>query len=174
MQTLRGLDRWADAFRALASLGFALGLLGALPARADPAGDCAAHAGTYLQGVVVKPPRYAHGHLHKGVELSHTRLTVRADGDGRPYLIAIDNVFAGGYDRTIAQVPPPLDTIHLGDHLSVCGQSFHGGMHWVHTNCGDPPTPADPDGWLRPIRPDGSLGENLEGSTAYCGLWRRR
>ncbi len=45
-----------------------------------------------------------------------------------------------------------------GDHLELCGIAYRGGMHWVHTHCGDNPTPEEPDGWLKEIAADGSAG----------------
>ena len=73
----------------------------------------------------------------KGVELSHTHLTLLSDQDGRSYHVAIDNVFATGYDAAGESVPAPLSTIRTGDRLELCGKLFtRGGLgiDWVHTN----------------------------------------
>src|SRR5262249_52868731 len=70
--------------------------------------------------------------------------------------------------------PAPLSTIRPGDRLELCGKLFaHGGrgIDWVHTNCGNTPRPAQPDGWLKIVAPDGTPGPNLEGSREYCRLW---
>ena len=67
--------------------------------------------------------------------LSHTHVTLQAD-DGSSYDVAIDNVFANLYQRNRAAVPPPLNSIRVGDRLEVCGETFPGGIHWVHTDCG--------------------------------------
>ena len=151
-------------------------LFAAATGRADEAGQCRANGGTYLTGAVTRPPVFAPGHDHPhGVELSHTHLTLLADQDGQNYDVAIDNVFASGYDASGESVPAPLSTIRAGDRLDLCGRLFsHGGVgiDWVHTNCGDAPSPAQPDGWLKIIAADGTPGLNLEASREYCRLWR--
>ena len=144
------------------------------PAWADDAADCQAAAGSYLTGVVLETPTFAHGSRLHGVELSHTHVKLLGDADARTYDVAVDDVFASGYRPRQETVPAPLSGIKPGDHLSLCGIPFKGGMHWVHTNCGDTPTPQDPDGWLKEIAADGSTGASLESSTAYCYLWPRR
>src|SRR5215469_16831092 len=143
-------------------------------ARADEAAQCRANAGTYLTGTVTDGPTFAPGHGRDGVELSHTHLKLMSDQDGRSYDVAIDNVFASGYDAAGEGVPAPLSTIRSGDRLELCGRLYtRGGMgiDWVHTNCGDTPRPADPNGWLKVFSPDGTPGPNLEASTEYCRLW---
>ena len=154
---------------------FILCLAASGTARADEAAQCRAHAGTFLTGNVTEGPTFAPGHLHKGVELSHTHLTLLSDQDGRSYHVAIDNVFATGYDAAGESVPAPLSTIRTGDRLELCGKLFTGGglgIDWVHTNCGSRPRTAQPDGWLKVLAPDGSPGPNLEDSHEYCRLWR--
>ena len=144
-------------------------------ARADDAAQCGANAGTFLTGRVTQSPTFTHGHLHKGVELSHTHLTLLSDQDGRSYHIAIDDVFAAGYDAAGESVPAPLSTIQTGDRLELCGKLFTRGglgMDWVHTNCGNRPNRAQPDGWLKVLAPDGTPGPNLEDSHEYCRLWQ--
>jgi hypothetical protein len=150
------------------------GLSGA--ARADPQGDCRAAGGTYLTGVVVSGPEFRHGHDLRGVELSHTHLGLRSDQDHRVYDVAIDDVFAPGYDQAGSSVPAPLTRIHPNDRLELCGKPYSNGtgIDWVHTNCGDRPSRNKPDGWTRIIAPDGTRGENLEASSEYCNLWRHR
>jgi hypothetical protein len=153
---------------------FILGLFAWSAARADEAALCRANAGTYLTGSVTGGPRFARGHVRDGVELSHTHLTLRADQNGQSYDVAIDNVFAAGYDGAGESVPPPLSTIRSGDRLGLCGKLYtHGelGIDWVHTNCGERPTAAQPDGWLKVLAADGTPGPNLEGSREYCRLW---
>jgi len=86
-------------------------------------------------------------------------------------------VFANGYDQAGESVPAPLSQIQRGDHLELCGKPYASGgpgMDWVHTNCGDQPTPDKPDGWVKVIGPDGTLGPNLESNREYCRLWERR
>ena len=81
-----------------------------------------------------------------------------------------------GFIRAGEAVPAGLDGIRQETRLELCGQLYtHGlGIHWVHTNCGDRPTEAEPDGWLKILNPDGSVGPNLEASREYCGLWGAR
>ena len=149
-------------------------LCGSSAARADDASDCQAAAGSYLTGVVLAQPTFARGSRLRGIELSHTHVKLVGDADGKTYDIAVDDVYAGGYRPHQEAVPPPLDVIKTGDRLSLCGLPYRGGMHWVHTNCGDKPTRQDPDGWLKEIGPDGVAGPNLEDSTKYCYLWARK
>jgi hypothetical protein len=145
------------------------------PAWADERDACASNAGTLLIGTVASGPRFTHGHDMRGVELSHTHVRLRGD-DGRFYDIAIDDVFASGYDQAGESVPAPLSQIHPGNRLELCGKPYASGgpgMDWVHTNCGDQPTPDRPNGWVKVIAPDGTQGPNLESSHEYCRLWRR-
>lgn len=143
-------------------------------AKADEAAQCGANAGTYLSGVVTQGPRFASGKPRHGVELSHTHLTIRSDQDGQSYDVAVDNVFATGYDAAGRRVPSPLSNIRAGDRLSLCGKLYadgRRGIDWVHTNCGSTPTAAQPDGWLKVLNSDGTPGPNLESSQEYCRLW---
>jgi hypothetical protein len=163
-----------EAFMKLLGV-FVLCLVAAGTAGADEAALCRANAGTYLTGKVTRDPTFTRGHLRNGVELSHTHLTLLSDQDGRSYHVAIDNVFAAGYDAAGDSVPAPLSTIRAGDRLELCGKLFtRGGLgiDWVHTDCGKPPRPAQPDGWLKVLAPDGTPGPNLENSQEYCRLWQ--
>lgn len=139
-------------------------------ALADDAADCKAADGTLLTGQVVSAPTFKDGMFKRGVELSHTHLNLKGT-DGRTYDVAIDNVFASGYQKNVKSVPSPLNTIQVGDALELCGIPFSGGIHWVHNNCGDTPTPSDPNGWIKKVSADGSVGQNLEASQTYCYLW---
>ena len=62
---------------------FILCLTASGTARADEAAQCRAHAGTFLTGNMTEGPTFAPGHWQKGVELSHTHLTLLSDQDGR-------------------------------------------------------------------------------------------
>jgi len=156
---------------AMAAVAALAGALLAPPARADDAADCAKGDGKLLVGKVAAKPKFVHGKFLKGVELSHTHISLVSDADGKTYDVAIDNVFANGYKKNAKAVPAPLNAIKPGDRIAACGQPFDGGIHWVHTNCGDTPTTAHPDGWLRHYQADGSLGPNMESNQAYCPLW---
>ncbi|MQA22084.1 hypothetical protein [Rugamonas rivuli] len=149
-------------------------LLAAFSAYADEAASCAASAGSYRTGVVVKGPTFSHGQFRKGVELSHTHLKMKADQDGKVYDVAIDNVFASGYTPKQRGVPASLSTIKVNDRVEACGQLYTDGgvgIHWVHTNCGKTPNPSKPDGWLKVIAADGAPGQNIESNTQYCSLF---
>jgi len=143
-------------------------------ARADQAADaaqCQQAAGSFLAGTVTKGPTFKGSNERiQGVFLSHTHLTLQAD-DGTSYDVAIDNVFANGYQRNKAAVPAPLNSIKVGDKLEVCGQPFPGGIHWVHTDCGVTPTADKPNGFVRTVDAGGMAGDNLEANQTWCKLW---
>lgn len=145
------------------------------PAHADEAAQCASHDGTWVTGRVTGTPLFIHGHLRDGVELSHTHLTLQSGRDGQTYDVAVDNVFAAGYDRAGEAVPAPLSTVRAGDRVDVCGKMYTDdtgrGIDWVHINCGATPTANQPNGWFELLNKDGTPGPNLESSREYCRLW---
>ncbi len=151
----------------------AIALAPPVAARADERADCAKAHRTLLSGVVIAKPTSTGGAKLKGIPLTHTHIRLRGDADGKAYDLAVDDVFAAGYKPQVSEVPAPLDSIHVGDHLEACGIPYAGGIHWVHTNCGDTPTRQDPDGWLKVIDANGIVGPNLEDSQKYCYLWPR-
>lgn len=174
MASLRVFPSRLAPIRANVLVGLFLALtFQAASASANDAQECRAVGGKLLVGQVVSAPKFKHGMYKKGVELSHTHLQLQGD-DGKTYDVAIDNVFASGYQAHSKKVPAPLDTIAVGDKVQACGIPFKGGIHWVHTNCGDTPTRSDPNGWLKVVRADGSAGPNLEDSQTYCHLWPSR
>lgn len=138
--------------------------------------SCEAAAGSYRSGAVVNSPKFAHGQYRRGIELSHTHIRLLAEQDGRIYDVAIDNVFANGYDPRQGGMPAQFSGIRPNDRIEVCGQLYTRGVgvHFVHTNCGASPTAAHPDGWIRLVARNGSVGANLEANTAACGLFGRR
>jgi len=143
-------------------------------ALADEAALCQAAGGSYLSGTVVQGPSFAAGSARDGVELSHSHLTLQSDQDGQSYDVAMDNVFASGYDAAGEAVPSPLSSIAVGDKLDLCGELYQNGglgIHWVHLDCGKPPTASAPDGWVKIIEAGGTPGPNLEDSQEYCKLW---
>ena len=141
---------------------------------AGEAGQCQAQGGSFLSGTVTQGPSFAAGHIRDGVELSHTHITLQGEQDGESYDVAMDNVFASGYDAAGEAVPSPLSSIAVGDKLDLCGELYQSGgvgIHWVHTDCGKSPTPSAPNGWVKIIETDGTLGPNFENSQEYCKLW---
>jgi hypothetical protein len=144
----------------------------ALPVLADAQSECPAGAGSLLTGTVASEPRFAMGKSRRGTELSHTHFSLKADGNGRIYDVAVDNVFAGDYVFAREAVPASLSQIHEGMRLELCGQLYTRGVgiHWVHTNCGDRPTKAEPDGWLKIVSPDGSVGPQSGGKPRILRL----
>lgn len=169
---LTSLPFSALSLKALLLGGVALTLCGAT--FADEAASCQAAAGSYLTGTVVSAPVFQHGQFRKGVELSHTHVSLVADQDGKTYDVAIDNVYASGYDAAKTKVPAPLDAIKVNDKLELCGQLYTTGVgiHWVHSNCGDKPTPHEPNGWLKKLAADGTPGPNYESNTEYCAIFK--
>lgn len=143
------------------------------PALADPRADCDAAGGTLISGTVTSAPVFVSGHFRHGVELSHTHVVLQSARDGSSYDVAIDNVFASGYDDAGEDVPSPLDRIQDGAGLEVCGKPYSDGtgIDRVHTNCGDNPTSNNPNGWVRIIDGQGNRSDNLESSTEYCRLF---
>ena len=144
-------------------------------AHADEAAQCRANDGTYLSGRVTGAPIFARGHLRDGVELSHTHLKLLSDQDGQSYDVAVDNVFAAGYDGAGESVPAPLSHIRAGDRLELCGKPYANdapGIDWVHTDCDAVPTPHRPNGWLKIFDARGAPGANIESSQEYCHLWQ--
>ena len=155
-------------------LAILFSIAAAWPALADEESACHAASGSYVTGIVLTTPQFRAGGKRKGVELSHTHLSLKADQDGKTYDVAIDNVFAAGYDKAHRKVPAPLNTIRKGDRLGLCGQLYASGgvgIHWVHTNCGVAPSPDQPDGWVKKLAADGTPRGNFEGATKYCRLW---
>src|SRR5260370_6247649 len=127
---------------------FILCLAASGTARADEAAQCRANAGTFLTGNVTQGPTFAPGRLRNGVELSHTHLTLLSDKDGRSYHVAIDNVFATGYDTAGESVPAPLSMIRTGDQLGLCSKLFtRGGLgiDLVHPHLRNRPSTTQPD-----------------------------
>ena len=141
---------------------------------ATEASKCTAAGGSLVSGIVTKAPYFKSGSPLKGVALSHTHVSLISDQDGQTYDVAMDNVYASGYDQAGNSVPYPLNTIKQNDHLELCGALYTGGdigIHWVHTNCGQTPSATNPNGWVKEINPDSSVGNNFEDSTEYCYLW---
>ena len=153
-----------------------LGLFMAGAALADDRSDCTASDGAFLTGTVTTAPVFVHGQFRKGVELSHTRFYLAADGAGQKYEVAVDNIFANGYQASAPGVPKALAGIAVGDRLALCGALYTKGLgiHFVHTNCGEKPSQQHPDGWLKRFNADGTEGANLEANQASCSIFSNR
>lgn len=145
----------------------------AMYAMADGQSDCDAAAGSYLTGTVNAKPTFADGKALKGVKLSHTHISVKADTDGRTYDVAMDNVYAKDYQKNSTSIPKSLAAFGIGDKVEMCGQLYTSGygIHWVHDNCNVTPDQAHPNGFIKKLQADGSEGANLEASETYCYLW---
>lgn len=145
-------------------------------AHADDAAQCQASQGSFVVGTVSGTPAFVSSRSKRhGYPLSHTRLYVKTD-DGSKLEVDIDNVFAAGYTKQ-RQIPSGLQAIADGTRLELCGQSYADpdgkkGIHWVHTNCGDKPTPRSPDGWVKIVGAGGSVGNNLEGVQDLCNIFK--
>lgn len=154
---------------------FALLLLSqTILAQATEASTCSANKGSYITGTVTSAPQfYTSSSVIQGIRLTHTRLYLRSDQDGRSYDVAMDNVFAVDYMKNSTSMPASLAAIRINDRLGVCGAKYTSGtgIHWVHTNCGDVPTSSAPNGSVKKISTTGTVGLNLERSQNYCYLW---
>jgi hypothetical protein len=145
-----------------------------LLASATELSTCTANKGAYLTGTVTTAPKfYTSSTVIDGIRLTHTRLYLRADQDGKTYDVAMDNIYAVDYVKNATTMPASLAAIKVNSRLSLCGQKYTSGtgIHWVHTNCGDVPTAAHPNGSVKVLSSTGTVGLNLERSQNYCYIW---
>ena len=143
-------------------------------AYASEQSTCTANKGAYITGTVTSAPTFATSSSSiQGIKLTHTRLYLRSDQDGKSYDVAMDNVYAVDYVKNSTTMPPSLAAIKVNSRLSLCGAKYTSGVgiHWVHTNCGDVPTASAPNGSVKILAASGSVGANLERSQNYCYLW---
>ena len=144
-------------------------------AMADDQANCQAAGGSFITGTVTDGPYFKRAsQTLQGVQLSHTHVTIQADQDGNYYDVAMDNVYATDYVLNSRSMPPSLAALVPGTQLELCGELYTSGgygIHWVHDNCNTQPSSSNPDGWTSIINSDGSVGDNLESSQAYCYLW---
>ncbi|MDQ1923583.1 hypothetical protein [Massilia pseudoviolaceinigra] len=154
---------------------FALLLLSqSLCAFASEQSTCTANKGAYITGTVVSAPKFASASTTiEGVKLTHTRLNVRADQDGKTYDVAIGNVYAVDHVKNASTMPPSLAAIKVNQRLGLCGKKYTSGtgIHWVHSNCGEVPTTSEPNGWVKVIASSGSVSASKTRSQNYCYLW---
>jgi len=159
----------------LKKLTIALFLLSqTLLASASELSTCTANKGTYLSGTVVSAPRFATSStVREGIRLTHTRLNLRADQDGKTYDVAMGNVYAVDYVRNATTMPRSLAAIQVNQRLSLCGVKYSSGtgIHWVHSNCGAVPTATKPNGFTKIFTSSTTVGLNLERSQNYCYLF---
>jgi hypothetical protein len=143
-------------------------------AYASELSTCTANKGAYISGTVTSAPKFATSStVIQGVRLTHTRLYLRSEQDGKSYDVAMDNVYAVDFVKNATTMPKSLAAIKINDRLSLCGKKYTSGtgIHWVHSNCGDVPTAAAPNGSVKIFTASGSVGANLERSQNYCYLW---
>ena len=137
--------------------------------------NCTANKGSYITGTVTSAPKfYTSSNVRDGIRITHTRLYLRADQDGKSYDVAMGNVYAVDYVKNSTSMPPSLAAIRIGERLSLCGHKYTSGtvgIHWVHTNCGKVPTTTAPNGSVKRLYSNGTVGTNLERSQTYCYLW---
>lgn len=146
----------------------------ATAASATEQSSCSTNKGAFLTGTVTVAPKFAAASSTiQGIKLSHTKLSLLADQDGKTYEVAIDNVFATDYVKNSTSMPASLAAIKVNDRLEVCGAKYTSGVgiHWVHTNCGDTPTASAPNGWVKRFTSSSAVGSNIERSETYCYLW---
>ncbi|NHZ82320.1 hypothetical protein F2P44_24005 [Massilia sp. CCM 8695] len=145
-----------------------------LCAFASEQSSCTANKGAYITGTVISAPKFAAASSTiDGVKLSHTRLNLRADQDGKTYDVAMDNVYAIDYVKNASTMPTSLAAIKVNDRLGLCGKKYTSGtgIHWVHSNCGDVPSSSAPNGWVKVIAASGSVSASKMRSQNYCYLW---
>lgn len=141
--------------------------------------ECKQNGGTLFAATVVSNPKYSSGKLQRGVELSHTHINVVPLGEKQSanniYDVAIDNVYAMDYDvsQPYKRVPESLTNLKIGTNVELCGQPYSqgGGIHWVHSNCGQKKTAAKPDGSIKIINADGTLSNSLTDNQEYCTIF---
>jgi hypothetical protein len=133
---------------------------------------CTAADGALLTGTITSAPKFASGSSLKGIMLSHTHVSLRADQDSKVYDVAMDNVFALDYVKNANSMPKSLASMKVNDRIEVCGAKYTSGVgiHWVHNNCNAAPSTSAPNGWVKKLA-GSTVGPNLESNQAYCYLW---
>jgi len=147
---------------------------------------CEQAGGYYQYGTVNAPPdsdysdvvNFKPGEKLHDIPLSHTHIEITSGIDGQVYDVAIDNVFADGFDPHKREVPAIYrENITAGATLYFCSgnpdkvpysmseQDAKQGFDWVHTNC-ESPGSEFADGWLMT-----AAGIKLSNSHTYCYLW---
>lgn len=141
--------------------------------------ECQKNGGTLFAATIVSTPTYSSGKLQGGVMLSHTHVNAVPIGEkataNNTYDVAIDNVYAVDYDNAQPNktVPASLAQLKIGTNVEFCGQPYSqgGGIHWVHSNCGSQVTTNTPNGSVRIINSDGTLGASLTNNQEYCSIF---
>ena len=120
----------------------------------------------------------------EGIPLSHTHIEITSAIDGKIYDVAIDNVFANGYNPFSYVVPSAYtDNLTAGSKVYLCSGNpsqvpypvneadsnpfATQGFDWVHTNCAASGYPSSfYNGFLYDQN-----NNNLTNSQTYCYLW---
>ena len=153
---------------------------------------CESIGGYYQYGTVNSPPNdymavtnYAVAtESLSGIPLSHTHIEITSALDGKIYDVAIDNVFANGYNPLSYVVPSSYaENLTAGSTIYLCSGNPNAvpysvnepesnpfatqGFDWVHTNCA---ASGYPSSYLNGFLYDQN-NINLTNSQTYCYLW---
>lgn len=150
---------------------------------------CQSAGGYYQYGTVNSPPKsdYAAVTNYKAatesledIPLSHTHIEITSAIDGKIYDVAIDNVFADGYNPFSYVVPSNYtQNLTAGSTIYLCSGNLSQvpypvneadsnpfatqGFDWVHTNCVASGYPS--------LFDNGFLYDQNNNSQTYCSLW---
>src|SRR5689334_1731403 len=81
-------------------------------AYASELSTCTANKGAYISGTVTSAPKFATSStVIQGVRLTHTRLYLRSEQDGKSYDVAMDNVYAVDFVKNATTMPVSLAAI---------------------------------------------------------------
>ena len=154
---------------------------------------CESIGGYYQYGTVNSPPNSDYMAVTNyavateslsGIPLSHTHIEITSALDGKIYDVAIDNVFANGYNPLSYVVPSSYaENLTAGSTIYLCSGNPNGvpysvnepesnpfatqGFDWVHTNCA---ASGYPSSYLNGFLYDQN-NINLTNSQTYCYLW---
>ncbi len=154
---------------------------------------CKSVGGYYQYGTVNSPPNSDYMAVTNyaaateslaGIPLSHTHIEITSALDGKIYDVAIDNVFANGYNPLSYVVPSTYaENLTAGSTIYLCSGNPSGvpypvsepssnpfatqGFDWVHTNCA---ASGYPSSYLNGFLYDQN-NINLTNSQIYCYLW---
>lgn len=154
---------------------------------------CQSAGGYYQYGTVNSPPNSDYSAVTnykaateslEGIPLSHTHIEITSAIDGNIYDVAIDNVFADGYNPLSYVVPSTyVENLTAGSTVYFCSGNptqvpypvnepesnpfATQGFDWVHTNCAASGYPSSfKNGFLYDQN-----NNNLTNNQMYCYLW---